>query len=178
MALFSLDIEKRLGNEFWTNRYVLNATDIAGAVSVGATIVGYEREVHFSHVTFNKYRVSTLAADDDVFTIVPLVGGGSIDAAGLTPLPLWNVARVDFGAATGRPSRKYLRMGLTENGVDGNVLTSSMLSVLNAYGAALVALDAYVDVDNQAIVSYAVFSLVAMRQLRRGTRRRTTPVLP
>jgi len=178
MPLFSLDIEKELGGEFWTNRYILELDDITQAVLAGNTITGFELAIHYDIVNFTKYRVSDLNPETDVYVIVPIGAAGERTFVG-SYLPLFNVVRVDFPAGTGRPSRKYLRLPINENEVDNGVLASGLIALINSeYGVPLGDFELFVDVDGQPIGTGIVSPKVAMRQLRRGSRRKVTPVIP
>jgi hypothetical protein len=177
MPLFSLDIEKEFGGEFWTNRYILSATDITLAILSADAIWPLEQNIHKDVVNFTRYRVSDMDPATDMFVIVPIGETGAVTATtGL--LPLFNVMRVDFPAGTGRPSRKYLRLPIQESEQEDGVFTTSIVSTVNdVYGNALAAISAFVDVDGEPLGNGRVTPAVAMRQLRRGSRRRTTPVL-
>lgn len=177
MALFTLDIEKQLDAEFWTNRYIISAPDLQTATLVSATVLDLERLVHLVAVTFTKYRVADILPGTDLFNIVPINQPGQRGSV-TTLLPLFNTIRVDFGVEQGRPSRKYLRGTLTENDIEFNTVSTVLRDfVLNTYALPLVAQGFYVDVDGQDITSASVFTDVQMRQLRRGSRRRTQPII-
>lgn len=177
MALFNLDIEKELDGEFWTNRYILEAGSLGQASADGQNIVNFERAITSSQVTFTRYRVSDQVPLTDVFQIVAL---GVLGLRVLTGplLPLFNVVRVDFTAELGRPSRKYLRGVLGEDDIVFNSIAQpTQVLVFDLYALPLFQSTVFVDVDGQALVGASVIPNVAMRQLRRGSRRRQTPVL-
>lgn len=178
--MIKLDIEKQLLGEYWTNRYFLDFTDPAAALIAGANIAGYEQAIHMENVLFTKYVVSDVDPSTDNYYSVPLNVYGDRSYGGTVNfLPLFNVARVDFAAGAGRPSRKYLRLPLTEGDTETGALSSALIALINTeYVAPLVALATFVDVDGTAIEGGTVFPQIGMRQLRRGTRRRTTPILP
>lgn len=176
MPLFQLDIEKSYQGEFWTNRYILEATDVNATLGTANIIVDAEQDVHNNIINFTKYRVSDIVKGTDNYVIVPINSvGGRVSVGSI--LPLFNVARVDFGVGIGRPSRKYLRIGFTEADIDGSVIVPALVTALQNYGALLVSLAQFVDVDAQPITSSAVVGTLQMRQLRRGSRRRTQPVI-
>lgn len=177
MPLYQVDIEKLYRGEYWTNRYVLNAASIDEAHAVGGNIVAYERAIHLATVDFTKYRTSDFVKGNDLY----IVGTLGLKGQALTTtdyLPLFCCCRVDFSVGYGRPSRKYLRLPLEEaNQNDGGLVAAFRDSVNTKYIQPLVALAAFVDVDGQKLVSGSVFPQVAMRQLRRGSKRKLQPVL-
>lgn len=178
MPLFSIDIEKVYG-ETWTNRYICEADDLASATSLSSVYLGAEAAIHSNIVTISRARISSMAEGDDAYQIVQVNTQGSRNTTGET-LPLWNVVRVDFTAiGGGRPSRKYLRLPIYEGDQASGALGNTIMSLVEtSYVTPLIAPSAmYRDVDGQSFASGQVFPRVAMRQLRRGSRRRTTPVL-
>lgn len=177
MPLFQIDIEKRLDSEFWTNRYVVDTADLNEAAVVAGRIVDREEAIHNDLITFTQARVRDFDPTTDVFINLPLGTTGERNVLG-APIPLFNVARVDFGVITGRPSRKYLRIGLTEADITGQNIVTDLLNLIDtAYAQPMLSEVAFVDVDGQDIVNAVVFAPISMRQLRRGSRRRTQPVL-
>lgn len=177
MPLWTVDIEKQLGLEFWTNRYILNSADLASATAVGAQIVTAERTIHTTDVNFNRYRVADLDPLTDIFTITPIGLTGGVTKS-TDYLPLFNVLRVDFGVEQGRPSRKYLRLPIQESQQVDFAFTPGFLAFVQTnYVDAMLGISQYVDVDGQNIINGAPKESVAMRQLRRGSKRRVTPPL-
>lgn len=178
MPLFTVDIEKTLDGEFWTNRYIIDEIDIQSANQFGLFIVNRERDIHSTSITFSRYRTSDQIPLNDSFVVTPIGENGLRDTGFSLLLPLFNCVRVDFGVAFGRPSRKYLRIGLTESDVSGADIVSTVVDLVGTiYADALVSDPTFVDVDGQAISSRSVFEKIQMRQLRRGSRRRTQPIL-
>lgn len=177
MPRHQIDIEKFYQNEYWTNRYIVEIANVAAGHAIAQAIVDAEQAVTNSLITFTKYRISDMVPDTDNFSTVALaVAGAHADAAQL--LPLFNVVRVDFSPAIGRPSRKYLRVGLSEGIVDGATLTAAWkTSMMLNYADALLAIPEFVGPQGEPFISAAVFSAVGMRQLRRGTKRKLEPVL-
>ena len=178
MARFTIDIEKRLVNEYWSNRYTSESPSLAAAVSAGQTIVTAERSFTSNQVTFTTLRVRSQGAGDDQFSIVPLNVLGQRVLALTTMLPLFNVVRVDIQATTGRPSRKYYRAVLGEGDIEFTGIAQAVLDLVQ--GAVNTALNAeqLVDVDGDDWIQAAAQTSVGMRQLRRGSRRRQTPIIP
>jgi hypothetical protein len=173
-----MDSEKLRSGEYWSNRYIIDATDLAAAVAIADGIYDIERTVHQPGVTFTKYRVSDMVAGTDNFVVIPKGEPGLLSLTG-EPLPLFNVVRVDFGTGSGRPSRKYLRLPLSE-GVQANGVLDSVFvtTIRDNYASPLMNHVGFVDVDGEQIISNSVHPEVGMRQLRRGSRRRTTSILP
>lgn len=176
MPIFQVDIEKRLGSEFWTNRYIVEAPNIGEASQFGLNIVAVERTIHSTAVQFTKMRTSTTAVGDGIYNIAPLAGTGNRSVVGTQLLPLFNTLRVDISANTGRPSRKYYRGVLTENDISGDAVTESFTSFADALenlvGATPPA-PRVVDPDGETLSTITVMPNVQMRQLRRSRRRRT-----
>lgn len=174
MPLYTVDIEKRVGSEFWSNRYIVQATTLAAAQVVADDITGIERSFHINNVLFTRYRVSTLASNDDSYVIVPvgLLGQRVVGSSGL---PLFNTLRMDFPAPSGRPSRKFYRGVLSEGDINGDAITESFVDAASDISGLLgnEGIDGIVDPQNQYLGSAVVHPFVQMRQLRRSRRRRT-----
>lgn len=176
MALFIIQIFKQLGNEKWSNRYIINSPALANAVTATATITLRERNFHATNVQFTHARVSTLASGDEVFQTVPLnaVGAMTIDGG---QLPLWNCVRVDINVGGGRPSRKFYRCpideGRTENGVVSGTFVSAITADINALIDEVQTLDssALTDPDTQDWLDATVHGLLVNRKLHRRRRR-------
>ncbi len=181
-GLWVADIEKMLQGEYWTNRYIIRAADMAAATVIAGTIQGLEKTISQGDVLFTRYRVSDGQPNTDVYQITQVNNfGDRIDPPG-TMLALFNVVRCDFTTAGGgRPSRKYLRGILTEGQVEFNTITPAMVGlVATNYVNPLVGLSGFVDVDDQEINAGSVYPFVGMRQLRRASKRQAptsgTPV--
>ncbi len=173
MPLFQVDIEKQLGSEFWSNRWIVDVADLANAVALGEFIWEGEQAFHSTAVTFTRYRASSLQQGDGVFSIVP-IGEQGARASGGTLLPLFNTLRADMPAETGRPSRKYWRGVLTEGDIDGSAVVSDFGLFMLYFAGALdpAATNQIVDPQGQTLTGLIVHPFVQMRQLRRGRRRR------
>lgn len=180
MPLYSLDIEKFLGGEYWTNRYVLTAATLAEANGAAAGIYEAERAVHLSLVLFTKYRVSDFNPSTDHYFITQVNANGQGGSANETQVaPLFNVVRVDFTTALGgRPSRKYLRLPIVNGNLIGNRLAPALIAqVTTDYLSGILATPEYVDVDGQSFTQANVYPFVGMRQLRRGSKRKLQPIV-
>lgn len=179
MALYKIDIEKSFGTEFWTNVYYTDQGSITVAAEAMNAIAANERNIHSTEILFTKGRVSSVTEGDDQFLTVPY-GSFGLRVAGGSRLPLFNVARVDISTlGLGRPSRKYYRLPLYESDVDNGVIGTTLLELIEANVgdiASDIEINA-VDVDGQNWQVATAFPTIGMRQLRRGSRRRSTPVL-
>lgn len=181
MAIYQIDIEKSFSPQagttvFWTNVYHVNVADAAAASAAVDAIVPLEKAVHQTTVNFTKARYRLLNPLAQAGTIKPLSGTGARSSASGS-LPLFNVFRVDFAMPSGRPNRKYLRGPLNASDAANGALATATITLLqNSYINPLVALNYVVDTQGQAIVSGAPYQFVGMRQLRRGSKKRTTPV--
>lgn len=177
MALWQADIEKQIGEERWTNRYILDSVTLAGAHAVALQIVALERAVHSTAVTFNRVRTSDQVQNTDVYAVDDLGTLGQ-QVYGGEYMPLHNVAVVDFNTSEGRPSRKYLRLPFyEEHNVNGNVSQALINLLMTSYATPLLNINSFVDVDGQEFFSASVKRRVGMRQLRRGSKRRVQPII-
>jgi hypothetical protein len=177
MVLHQVDIEKSTnsGNVRWSNRYIINVASIGAGFPIASQIKDAERDIHSGAILFEQLRIG----------LFPIVGsgGGAIVPLGVPGnrvtsgdfLPLFNVARCDFGTLQGRPSRKYLRVGITEADTGGMEISGALLTAMQAYVLAMLDLPEFVDVDGETFVSGVAKPTIAMRQLRRGSKK--TPIL-
>lgn len=183
MPLYQIDVEKQFGGEFWTNRYIVNTSGLANADEAADIIVQRELEFHREGFTFTKVRTRTFAPGDEIYSSRPLGSDGQLPPSGPL-LPLFNVVRVDFPAeGGGRPSRKYYRIGITAGDLANDfIVNNTILSIVEQSTAAMIAqLNAnaspLVDVDGQILTDPTAFAQIGMRQLRKGSKRRTEPIL-
>lgn len=176
MAQFQIDIEKRLGSEFWSNVYQVWSQDLANAQQMGALITAAERTFHSAQVTFTRFRASSVAIGDGIYSITA-VGQPGLRNPNDTLLPLFNTLRFDFTAATGRPSRKYYRGVLYEGDIAGDAVNTANFVAGSNEIADLFQTDpmtnGIVDPQQELLTSLIVWPFVQMRQLRRSRRRRT-----
>jgi len=178
VPLWKVDIEKHYQGEYWSNRYFVEEADLVAAHLFAVGIVNWERALVGIDIDFTRVRTSDVVPDTDNFISTPLQLVGTRPIGGEL-MPLFCVVRVDFTAGTGRPSRKYLRGVLREADVTQFTVNSALRDLVQTeYAGPLVASSEFVDIDGQTITSSAVHPVVGMRQLRRGSRRRTTPIVP
>lgn len=177
MPRYKLIIEKKLGSEYWVNDYHYTATDFADADSKAQPVIDAERAITSTLVTFTMYRISTVVPDDNEFVNFPLNEQG-LHSNENQLVPLWVVLRADFPAVSGRSGRKYLRGVLTEDVVSFDFIVSTMITFLTTnYADPLSALD-YLEKASGVLINECVINPVpAMRQLRKGSKRKVTPVI-
>lgn len=180
MPQFVADIEKQLGSEYWTNRYIILTSQLSTAQLFAAGgLLQFERELHSQLVTFTKVRVRTAETDDEAYTITQINLQGLRAVTDL--LPLFNTLRVDINAATGRPSRKFFRGVLGEGDINGSAIVTNFDSYLTALEALFSLPEpegGLVDPQQQLFTAAVAYPFVQMRQLRRASKRRNTPVFP
>jgi hypothetical protein len=178
MPPFRITVEKYDGRsaEFWTNVYWGAGSTVLDFTADIATIVNAEKALYDGNTTITKVRVDdAVQGTDNYRTYVYNVVGTYAPGAGNEFVAPFVVGRVDFETGTGRPSRKYLRHCLYEADIAGMNLSAGAITRLNAYATSIVGTAAIVDVDGQDFVSGAAFPKVAMRQLRRGSKKKLTP---
>ena len=102
--------------------------------------------------------------------IVSLVGTRTV--TGL-PLPGWNVCLVQGSASAGaRVHSWHLRVGLTEDDVDGQSLVAGMNTALAAFVSGILIGPLIVDKDGAAITDWRQSDIVHMRQMSWNRRKR------
>lgn len=177
MAIWRVTSEKFHSGtgEYWTNVYHVLTDSMAEAEVAALAIVAAERAVTDNRITFTKVRVDDGLPHTDIWWTGINNVAGLLDSSGSDLFPLFVVARVDLAVAGGgRPSRKYLRGAFSE----GEATISSIHSVVQGrladYAAALAAAGCC-DPQGQAVITGAPWPAPAMRQLRRGSKKRVTP---
>lgn len=163
--------------EYWVNRYfTTDAVDAAGDTL--DALVAAHVAVHLASVLITKARIDDNVEGTDNFDTVSYntAGTRSLGSDVQVMLPLFNVARVDFDVSGGgRPSRKYLRGTLIEGEVGFTGLASGLVAALNTYADAVVAIGTICDPQGNLFVDGVVWPYVQMRQLRRGSKKKSTP---
>ncbi len=178
MPIYKVDIEKVLAGEYWTNVYHIDSVTFLQAQDDALELVACERSVHTTAVAFNLLRVSDLDPNTETFINIPLTGTGSKTFSS-NQLPLFNVARVDWATLGGRAARKYLRGVLVDADIVFDTLTAAAIANINTnYTNCITNLGYVTKPDGVLLQLGAVKTKVGMRQLRRGTTRRTTPIIP
>ena len=182
MPRFQVDVQKTFFGHFWTNRYFVTADTLAEAHSAATIFIAGEQAIHTSNVHIVKVRTAVPGAVDDTFLTEIVNVAGTLSTSG-NGLPLFNVVRVDWSAGEGRPSRKFYRCLLGTGDVSTNFEWASgtlsdiedalttMRSDLGTLGVPLV------DPDGEILGLPVPIATISMRQLRRGTRRQTEPII-
>lgn len=179
MTLWILDVEKRIGEEYWTNVYHINASTLTAARTIADDIITRERARHRNVVNYTYARLRPKLLSSGGGTKWATGGTGDINAAGVSYMPLFNCIRVDFLTATGRPSRKYYRTPVYDANQTNGLLTAATRTDWATWAAGLAAVAGFVDPQGQTFVSAYVAPEVGMRQLRRGSKRKQgAPVIP
>lgn len=170
MTTYQIDVEKQLGEEFWTNVYHVDASSMSDAQVQAGWIVAVEKPLHNTAITITKFRAAPYPGPAEGSIVA--VNEGCTGGAG-NMLPLFNVVRVDFPAPIGRPSRKYYRSGLTDAEVENGELPDGTRDGYQAVVDEFFTGDSpnLVDVDGQPLSTASVFKKIGMRQLRRGSKR-------
>lgn len=175
--VWEISIEKQLGTEYWINVYHADVATQAEAKQVGDEIVGVERGVSQLQIGFTKMRVRQVSEIAGPGTVYPIGLTGT--AENQSYLPLFNVVRVDFAVPVGRPSRKYLKLPTPAASVVNGSFGPTTVAYFNSnYVTPLLAIPGICASDGQELLSGAAQSAVGMRQLRRGTRKKSTPIIP
>ena len=179
MPLYRLDIQKSDGAEFWTNRYFINADSFDGGLVVGRAIAEIERAIHVGYITFISQRVSTPVPDSPSQYLTQTLGfNGNRSYTG--PVPLTVCARVELFKGPRRPDVRYFRGSCqAADFASASVWKPSYVDFIQTtYCAALLDLDGVVDKGNLPYTSARLGVNISQHQLRAGTRRKQTPVIP
>ena len=180
MSIFRAIIEKEYLGEYWTNVYHVEAADLGEAAALATQIKDMERSILDSRCMITKLRVDDMVKGTDVYHTVPVSEMGSLANTGTGApemLPLFVVVRVDFQVFGQRPSRKYLRGTLVEawSGPNGQLNPSIVDIVRDNYATPLAGSPWYVDESGNPIVAGTVYLRAGMRQLRRGSKKKSIP---
>jgi hypothetical protein len=177
MPIWRGTIEKSFQNEFWVNVYHIDALDRAAATSICTQIMNIERVMHFDNIAFTKLRVDDMTPNTQNYQTTPvnLMGQNGTPTPSVMA-PLFCTIRVDFAVDGQRPSRKYYRGCLAEANMNVLTLEGAQVAAFNTNIAnPLAALAGFVDESGNAIISGSTYPNVQMRQLRRGSKKKSTP---
>ena len=176
MPVLQLDIEQKYSADYISNRYWILATDIPDGLSKGLVIANLHRTLFTSGFVVSGIRVSTPLEGDNLFGTMPLNLPGTRSTSG-SPMPPWNRFRVDFQHGFKRPLRKFLIAPQTGD-ISGDSFQSATIAYVNEnYCVPIVGLEYVVDRSGALVESASLNPVVGMRQLRRGSKRKTTPII-
>lgn len=178
MPIYQIDTQKQLGTEYWTNVWHVLAEGVAGARISAEVIMDAELANSHADVKGVSYRVALYPLAGGQGTIVPFTQVGGQVAYDY--LPLFNVVRIDWSTGEGRPSRKYMKFPTGTSWVtNGNLDASMVLAFQNNIANYLLAeVPELCNIHGENLTIAQVFTPVAMRQLRRGSKRKLGPVIP
>jgi hypothetical protein len=174
---YRVTVEKFMAavGEYWTNVYWTETNDMAIAIAAGNDIVNAEKAIHSSLITITKFRVDDGQANTEISDTTVLNVAGTWESNLADLMPLFVVGRVDFKVVGGgRPSRKYLRGVFIEQEATMASITAPAIARLQTYATAIAAANVC-DPQGQQVSSGAPFPAPAMRQLRRGSKKKVTP---
>lgn len=176
MPLWDVTVEKYFAgaNEYWVNNYNINAASGDDAVPVISAFVNAEKALYDSAIVITKVRISSSTPDDDAFYTSAVNVAGTRTAGTGDRSPLFVVARVDFSVAWQRPSRKYLRGIFSEGDITFSALIPGITTVLSTYATAILAITGICDEHGNTFNGASVWPAPAMRQLRRGSKKKST----
>jgi hypothetical protein len=179
MPVYQVTIQKQEGSEFWVNGYHVNEANMSVAALAGAEIVEAEKSLHLNYVNFVSMRISVPGPEQpNVYRIVPLSGVGGRAATGALPLTI--CARVLMLHGDGRPDAKFLRGVCNPSDIGSTRTWSSAFTttVNNTYIAGLNGVEGLVRRDAESYQGFQLVPLISNHQLRRGSKRKLTPVIP
>ena len=177
MPVYKVDIQFKLNTEYWTNVFYASHPSVFAAKLWVDNLVEAMQDSVQNSVIIDKARITPAPFVANTFTDYPIGVNGT--GGSTPPAPLFNVVRFVFGKAVGRGVSHYWRGGVTPSniGADGNF--SGAAQAFNTSKAEAIGALSPPPCDRQGNV-YTTFSAaptVGMRQLRRGSKRRTTPVI-
>lgn len=177
MPVYKFDIQYVYQTEYWTNKLYYICPDMAGARDCAELVAGILLTAINDSVTIDKVRVTPYPFVRNTYTDVvigqPGTGGSGVLA------PLFNVVRWQFGKNYGRYVSHYFRGGITPSNIGNNQQFTPAAHAFNNGIVSQLADLSYIlcDVNGfQYIVALANIR-VGMHQLRRGSKRRKTPVI-
>jgi len=177
MPIYQIDVQAQLAGEYFSNVWHVNATDYVQALGWADAIAEITASQSHSSVVVDKARVALypLAGGQGTVRSYALQGGqGDYDY-----LPLFNIVRVDWQPALGRPSRKYMRFPVNEGiQIKGIMSPGQVAAYQTGFVLAIqVQVPGLCDIQGRPFVDGVVFAQVGMRQLRRGSKRRLQPII-
>lgn len=172
-----LQVEKFLpaAGEFWVNTYNLVAAwDSNVAFAAALAVVDAEQTLHLTNVIITKFRLSDDVPLTNNFrsTVVNRLGTRQIQG---DLMPLFVTARLDLSTGVGYPNRKYYRGVLLESETTFTTFLQSFISTFGVFGDALLAIPELCTRNNVTFVQSRPALSPAMRQLRKGSKKKPIP---
>lgn len=159
----------------WTNRYYCTDAWTAGGATMDALVDAHKGILRADSI-ITKVRIDDNVANSNNYDTVAYNAAGTVAAATTTLLPLYDVARCDFDVAGGgSPSRKYLRGLLREEDVTFGEVDATIVTALNTYGDAVVAIGSICDPQGNLFVDAVPWPYRQHRQMGRRSKKRVTP---
>lgn len=176
MAIYRLTVEKYMASiqEYWSNVYHVASDSGLTAGAVGGQIVAAEIQMYPSSVLITKVSVDEVGRDD-VYDQPQVFNVTGTRILGSELMPLFVCGRVDLTYQNSRPGRKYLRAVLEERDTSITSIGGDSRGSLQTYLDRLLQIDGLCDADGNPLTGGAVFTAPAMRQLRRGSKKKRTP---
>ncbi len=176
VAVFAVDVQTDYYQEYVTNRYHVLADDMAQAGVRGLAIANIQKSLLPVTNNIDYVRVSTITPGDNLFYTqqANIPGTRGLTSQTMPPFCRW---RCDMNVGFRRPLRKYLLIPYEEDS-EGSSFTSTAITFFNTnYAAPLFQLGYVCAEDGTVIIGVSLNSQIGMRQLRRGSRRRATPII-
>ena len=175
MPVFQVDIQQTFAAIYTSNVYHIEASDIAQAATRGLAVAQVHRALLPTVFTIDAIRVSSLPADDGIFSSTPVNMPG-LRSTGTQVLPQWNRFMINFNVGYTFLNRKFFLGVLEGDQVDGVVVDATRTFIQDNYIAPLISLGYVCSKDGTLYIFGAVSPYVAMRQLRRR-KRRPVPII-
>lgn len=177
MPVYKLDIQFVYETEYWTNKLYVQAGSDGDAAQAANEIVGVLKTGIQNSVTIDKVRITPAPFSRDTFIDIPFQTPGTGGTS--APAPLFNVVRWVFSPARGRGISHYFRGGVTPAniGPDQKFTTDAQTFNNNLVKALFDLPSVICNKSGQPYFSANAAVRVGMRQLRRGSKRKTKPVI-
>lgn len=178
MPVYNVDIQKVRFGVYWTNRYQILRDEPGLTLAEVNAFHAAEYPFHGNSVQYVSLRISDQTPNTDNFAVWPLQGAGLIPDGGAA-IPGFCTLRADIPVGFGRPCRKYYRVYVGEDKIIGGNWEPSFIVTAQAAIRSLAAtVTGLCDPQGNPWGDAVVKNAIQMRQLRRGTKRPLTPVIP
>lgn len=177
MPTYKLDIQYVYETEYWTNKLYIIEPDIESAVNALQALTDVLKTGVQNSVTIDKGRITPFPYLRNTYRDVQLNKAGTGGTA--APAPLFNVVRWEFSRAYGRAISHYFRGGVTPSNIGTDQKFTDAAHTFNddlvlaLFETGPVICDKIGDPYTRATTDIRV----GMRQLRRGSKRKKTPVI-